>query len=151
MTRAKIEDHTSFNNFEKNDHKRSNYQIIPKRVTIETIYGCNATCIMCPISLPSKRKKGKMDMELFKKILNDLEPYRDKIEMMDFFGLGEPLLDPLIFKRIRIAKDMGFRGLGISTNADLLNKDKQENLLKSGVNNVIFSIDGFKKQTHESL
>jgi MoaA/NifB/PqqE/SkfB family radical SAM enzyme len=143
--------HSNFKNIKKNEHKSQNYQIIPKRVTIETIYGCNATCIMCPISLPTKRKKGQMDMGLFKKILKDLEPYQDNMEMMDFFGLGEPLLDPFIFERIKIAKDMGFRGLGISTNADLLNEEKQNKLINSGLNNVIFSIDGFKKQTHETI
>jgi radical SAM protein with 4Fe4S-binding SPASM domain len=124
---------------------------IPKRVTIETIHGCNAKCVMCPLSLPAKRKKGKMPMALFTKIVKDLEPYGNKLQMMDLFGLGEPLLDPLIFDRIRLLKEIGFSNVGFSTNADLLSKDIARQIIESGLDNLIISIDGATKSTHEVI
>lgn len=133
-----------------NIKKRKNI-IIPKRVTIETIFGCNAKCIMCPIDLPTKRKKGIMPLETFKSIIDSLIPYRENFEMTDLYSLGEPLLDPHIFERINYVKEKGFRNLGISTNAALLNYEKQCRLLESGIDTIIFSIDGVKKETHEKI
>jgi sulfatase maturation enzyme AslB (radical SAM superfamily) len=125
--------------------------LIPRRVTIETVFACNASCIMCPIDLPSKRIKGTMKQALFEKIIDSLVPHNDQIEMMDLFGLGEPLLDKKIFDRIKYVKDKGFRNIAISTNADLMDEGKQDKLLASGIDTLIFSIDGFKKRTHEAI
>lgn len=125
--------------------------LIPKRVTIETIFGCNARCTMCVIDHPTPRKKGIMRPALFKRIVDELVPYKEHIEMFDLFGLGEPLLDPHIFERIQYVKGKGFHRLAISTNADLLTTDKQKALLNTGIETVLFSIDGITKHTHEGI
>jgi len=126
-------------------------KIIPKTVQIEPIFGCNAECIMCAINLPTKRKKGTMPMKLFRKIVDDLATYKDKIEKIDLFGLGEPILDETIFEKIKYLKKKGLRGVGISTNMDLLNEEKQTLLLESGIDTVIVSIDSTKKDIHEKI
>lgn len=131
--------------------KKGGKFLIPKRVTIETIFGCNANCVMCPSNRPTKRKKGVMPVAMFNNIIDSLIPYRDHFEMMDLYCLGEPLLDPHIFDRIRYVKAKGFRNVAISTNADLLDVNKQKLLLESGIDSVLFSIDGVKKTTHESI
>jgi len=125
--------------------------LIPKRITIETVFGCNSNCEMCVVNHPTKRKKGVMPEELFTHIIECILPYKDKLEMMDLYCLGEPLLDPHIFRRIRYVKQRGFRNVGISTNADLLDREKQKLLLESGIDTVLFSIDGVKKETHEKV
>jgi len=126
-------------------------RIIPKRIVIETVFGCNARCSMCPIDQPTQREKGFMPMRDFCKVVDALIPYRDRVKMFDLFGLGEPLLDPFIFDRINYVKRKGFTGLSISTNAHLLSSDKQKKLLESGIETIIFSIDGVKKETHEAI
>lgn len=126
-------------------------RLIPKRVTVETIFGCNAKCVMCVIDHPTPRKKGIMQPALFYKIVDNLTEYKDLIEMFDLFGLGEPLLDPYIFERINYVRGKGFKNLAISTNADLLTLDKQKALLNTGIETVLFSIDGSTKITHESI
>ncbi|KKU60162.1 MAG: hypothetical protein UX81_C0003G0022 [Parcubacteria group bacterium GW2011_GWA2_47_12] len=128
-----------------------NSLLIPRRVTIETIFECNFHCPMCPIDLPSRRTKGPMEWDLYKKIIDELVPYREHIEMMDLFSLGEPLMDRLIFKRIKYAKDTGFKNLGISTNASLLTARNQKLFFESGIDNIIFSIDGATKETYEAI
>ena len=130
---------------------KSRKLLIPKRVTIETIYGCNARCGMCPIQLPSKRKKGVMPLDMFKGIVDSLVPYKEHFSMMDLYGLGEPLLDTYIFDRVKYVKEKGFCNVGFSTNADLLDCKKQKLVLESGIDTVIFSIDGIKKETHEGI
>lgn len=126
-------------------------RLLPKRVTIETVFGCNARCPMCVIENSTDRVKGVMPFDTFKSIVDSLVPYREHIEMFDLFALGEPLLDRLIFDRVRYVKSRGFRRLAFSTNAQLLSWDKQIELLESGIETVIFSLDGAKKKTHETI
>ena len=92
-----------------------------------------------------------MPEKMFEGIIDSLEPYKQKIEKVDLFGLGEPLLDKFIFDRIKYVKKSGFRNIAISTNADLLDEDKQDLLLSSEIDTVIFSIDGIEAGTHESI
>ncbi len=125
--------------------------ICPKRLTIETIFGCNASCPMCVINHKTRRKKGIMSLEKFKKVVDDLSPFCSYFQMCDLFGLGEPLLEPHIFKRIKYMRDRGFRNLAISTNADLMDKDKSKALLDTGIETVIFSLDGIRPETHEKI
>ena len=125
--------------------------LIPSIIQIEPIFGCNAACIMCVIDMPTKRKKGVMPMNLFKKVIEDIAPYKDTIVQIDLFGLGEPLLDPHVFERIRYMKSRGLRGIGISSNADLIDDMKQKELLESGIDTVILSIDSLEKEIHEKI
>lgn len=125
--------------------------IIPKEVAIETVFGCNLSCTMCFVDQPTWRQKGVMSMEMFEQIVNELKPYASEIEKFDLFALGEPMLDKHLFERIRMVRAAGFRNLAIATNADLLDDKKQEALLESGIDTVIFSIDGIKKETHEKI
>ena len=92
-----------------------------------------------------------MPMEMSTYILDEFAPYVDKIEKVDFFGLGEPMLDKHLFDRIKYAKQKGYKSVAISTNADLLTPEKQKMLLDSKIDAVIFSIDGIKKETHERI
>jgi len=126
-------------------------RLIPKRVVIETVFGCNARCHMCPITLPETRKPEIMPMDKYRALIDALTPYREHIKMLDLFGLGEPLIDPLIFERIRHTRDKGFRGLSISTNMHLMDVAKRRAILDTGIETVIISIDGIKKETHEAI
>jgi len=126
-------------------------EMMPKELAIETIFGCNLSCSMCFINMPTHRKKGAMDMVLFKNIVDALAPHADKFEKVDLWSLGEPLLDPHIFERIKYMREKGYRRLAISTNADLLNADKRRKLLETGIETVIISIDGTDKKTHEYI
>lgn len=124
---------------------------VPKRIQLETFYGCNARCVMCAMSFTPVRKKEMMPVEMSEYVLTELSPFVDQIEKVDLFGLGEPLLDPFLFDRIESAKRKGFRNIAVSTNADLLNRDKQKRLLGTGIDSILLSIDGVLKETHENI
>jgi len=125
--------------------------IIPERLQLETVHGCNARCTMCPIHLASERKKGIMSFELFKYIVDKMIPFKENITKFDLWGLGEPLLDKNIASKIRYAKDKGFQNLAIATNVDLLNSEIVTQLYQAKLDTILFSIDGVTKQTHESI
>jgi len=125
--------------------------IIPQSVIIETVFGCNASCTMCPIDLPTDRTKGIISSTLFEKIIDDLEPYKESIRQLDLFGVGEPLLDPNYPAKIAYAKNKGFTNVGFATNADLLTSEKAMAVLEAGIDTIMLSIDGMSKETHESI
>lgn len=125
--------------------------IIPQRMQIESVFGCNARCTMCPVHMESKRKKGVMTFELFTSIIDQMEPYKESITKLDLWGLGEPLLDKNLPQKIAFAKQKGFKSIAIATNADLLNATIAKSLFDAGLDVVIFSIDGVQKKTQESI
>lgn len=126
-------------------------RLVPNELAIETVFGCNLSCPMCFIDMPSRRDKGVMPMDLFHSIVDRMAPHVNDIERVDLWSLGEPLLDPYLFERIQYLKDKRFRNLAISTNADLMDEEKQTLLLQSGIETIIVSIDGVKKETHEAI
>lgn len=125
--------------------------IYPKRFQVETVFGCNASCVMCPVDEPTTRRKGVMDLEVFKRLIDQVAPYADQLTKTDLFGIGEPLLDRTICEKIAYAKLRGLPSVAISTNADLLDEERALRLLASGVDVVIFSIDGATAATHEAI
>lgn len=126
-------------------------RIIPRRIVVETIFGCNAACGMCVINHPTSRNKGIMPLDKFKQLVDRLAKYSASVDMFDLFGLGEPVIDPYLAERISYVKASGFRNTAISTNAHLLSEERAVDLLKAGIDTVIFSIDGFSKEVHEAV
>jgi hypothetical protein len=64
----------------------SGERLIPRRIVIETIFGCNATCGMCVINHPTEREKGVMPMHKFTLLIDKLAPHRETVELFDLFG-----------------------------------------------------------------
>ena len=131
--------------------KTNNHLVIPERIQLESVFACNARCTMCPVHSPSERKKGIMKFELFKDVIDKLEPYKEKINKVDLWGLGEPLMDKKLNMKVKYAKEKGFKGLAIATNVELLNEKTAIGLFEAGLDTIIFSIDGVKKETHEGI
>jgi radical SAM protein with 4Fe4S-binding SPASM domain len=125
-------------------------KLIPNHIKIENVSGlCNIRCIMCPIE--KKKRKMIMNNEVFIKILQNLQPYLSDQEFLSFCGFGEPLIDIKVHEKVLIAKEMGFKGIGIYTNGTLLTKDMSKNLLNAKLDTILISIDGFTKKTQESI
>lgn len=125
--------------------------IIPRHIQIEPVNGmCTSRCIMCTIRNWT-REPNIMDTDSFRQIMEKFRPYRDRIEYVTLHGCGEPLIDKRLPEKIRIAKEMGFKGLGFATNCTLLTEEKSRQLIESGLDTIICSIDGTEKQTHESI
>lgn len=124
--------------------------IIPKHLQIEIVAGfCPSRCVMCPIE--NSPRKQIMSDAVFKVVLERFSPYRDYLEYTTLHGLGEPLLDKNIVKKIKMAKNMGFPSVGFATVAVNLSEDLAVALIDAGLDTIIFSVDGIKKETHEAI
>lgn len=67
---------------------------------------CNFSCVYCAHSnIPANYKIEFMDMEIYKKCIDDLTKFPVKLKLLLIAGLGEPLLHPEIDTMVKYAKD----------------------------------------------
>jgi len=117
----------------------------PFKIKFESSAICNLKCIMCPLTAGLKRKTGFLKFENFKKVFDEI-----KVPYLNLTGLGEPLLNPDIFKIIKYAKDNGSL-VKLDTNATLLNEENARKLLDAGPAFVSISLDGITKEKYEKI
>jgi len=124
--------------------------VIPNQVQIETVAGlCTVSCNMCPIE--THPRKEIMNYDRFHKIISGLVKYKDKFEMITISGIGEPLIDKGIFKKLELLKTHGFKGVGVYTNATPLTKTVSLKLINSGIDTLVISLDGLTKNTQDII
>lgn len=122
----------------------------PKQVIIETTAYCNQRCIHCAHKT-LKRKKGNMELRLYKKIIDEIVKESPSSEVwMAYYGEAL-MLKNKICEMIRYAKDKGLEKVILNSNAMLLDREMSEMLVDSGLDRFIISIDGFTKETYEKI
>jgi hypothetical protein len=92
-----------------------------------------------------------MNNDTFGRILEKFLPYREHIRYLSMQGWGEPLLDKGLAGKVKIAKEMGFKGIGFATNCTELNEHQSKELIRAGLDTILCGIDGTNKHTHEAI
>ena len=117
----------------------------PFKVKFESYTLCNLRCLMCPLTKGLTRKTGILKFENFKKVYDEV-----KFPYVNLTGLGEPLINPDIFKIINYArKNKSF--VKLDTNGMLLNEENIKKLIHSNPTFISVSLDGASKKTYESI
>jgi radical SAM protein with 4Fe4S-binding SPASM domain len=88
-----------------------------------------------------------MEFDLFKKIVDDGKPF---LRYISLDGPGETTMNPDAFRMIRYAKFQGIRVM-FSTNATLLDERTINAILDSGLDLIIFSINGTTPEVYEAV
>jgi len=119
---------------------------MPTIFNIETVLACNLACPECVIGTDTidNRTKKVMRLDEFKVISDKIKPYAKLVYLHKW---GEPLMNKNIFKMIEIVSE--YAHVHISTHGTLLDKDKCEKLILSGVGTLIVSIDGVTKEVYD--
>ena len=87
-----------------------------------------------------------MDVNLFKQAIDEMGPYLFDLWM---FNWGEPLLHRQTPEMIRYAKDKGIEKIRLSTNLSIpFTDDYIDRLVRSGVDELIVSLDGTTPETY---
>jgi MoaA/NifB/PqqE/SkfB family radical SAM enzyme len=124
---------------------------IPRTFYIEVTNHCNAKCYMCPHN-KMKRKKGIMPWELFTKIIDECKDFEGRGLVFILHKDGEPLLDPLLIRRIEYIKaNLKNSRVTFNSNAMLLNEEMSLKILNSPIDSITFSVDGASKEQYEKI
>jgi radical SAM protein with 4Fe4S-binding SPASM domain len=118
----------------------------PTHLMIEPSTYCNLRCALCPIAVGFDRPQGLMTPALFRAILDQTGPYAFTLQLWDW---GEPFLNPHIYGMIAYASAKGVKVIS-STNGHLFaRREHAESLVRSGLDSIIFAIDGISQATYE--
>lgn len=106
---------------------------------IMTGFSCNNNCIVCS----TKPKADFFPDRESEEIVADLIKGRNLgYEEVDITG-GEPTIRPDIFYLVNTAKGLGYRKIGINTNARMLSYEEFcRRLIKGGVNRITLTLNG---------
>lgn len=119
----------------------------PISVSIEPTTHCNLGCPECPSGLRSfTRPTGSLANGNLKEWLSGLKKYTVNLT---FYFQGEPFLHPDFLKLVKEASDMGFYTM-TSTNAHFITEENAHDIIESGLDRIIISIDGTTQETYES-
>ena len=123
------------------------YTNFPPEIWIENTNHCNAECTMCPRDTHI-RDKGVMDFDLYCKLITEISLHKNIVDRVHMHNFGEPLLDKKIYKKVRLAKDLGIKLLYFVTNASLLSKNNSEKIIKSGLDEMKISFYGIDEDSY---
>lgn len=117
---------------------------------IEITNKCPLRCVHCPRSYCDVNKitmeSGVLSFEKFVNIIGKLRPVR-RITLQ---GLGEPLLNPDIFKMIELAHKQNF-SVSFSSSASFYNAEIEGGLRKYPPDSLTISIDSMEKTSFEAV
>jgi len=128
----------------------------PLTIYVETTNRCNFRCKFCPESLEDyERRSGgwsTMTLDSFKKICDQVQLLTGgkRIKTMNFYMMGEPLLNKDILRMTKYAKnkDLAER-LILTTNGSLLHTKQAGEFIGSGLDYIRISIYGANQSVHE--
>ncbi|MBU0699708.1 radical SAM protein [bacterium] len=118
---------------------------MPMNLMIEPTNMCNLKCRMCPQDGLITRQKGMMDMDLYKKIIDEAKSF---VWCLQLFHTGESLLHPKLPEMIEYAQKAGMYTV-LNTNTTLLTKEKALEILSAGLSQISFSFDGPTPEIYE--
>lgn len=97
-------------------------------------------------------KKQFMSFELFKKIIDDLKAFPEKLKVLRINGQGEPLLNPDICDMIRYAKESHVADyIETITNGSRLNPSLNRKLIDSGIDRIRISVEALDREGYQKI
>ena len=119
----------------------------PFALSIEPTTACNLGCPACPSGLKAfSRPTGKIDLNLHQQWLAQVS---GTVFYINYYFQGEPFLHPQFLELIREAKRQKIY-TATSTNAHFIDQNKAKEIVASGLDRLIISIDGLTQETYES-
>ena len=118
----------------------------PVVAQIEPTNFCNLSCPLClTTSENQSRPRASLSYGTFKNFIDQVGDY---LLLIVLWNWGEPFLNPDIFKMISYAKSKNIL-IHSSTNGNVqFSEEKAERLVKSGLDSLIFAVDGTTQKTY---
>lgn len=119
-------------------------------VNLDPVLACNLRCKMCYFTDADyvKTLKGQFKEEALQKVAKTIFKRALKLQI----GCGtEPTLYKNLEGIVKLGKDYNVPYISLTTNANLLNEEKIEALLKAGLNEFTISLHGVTKDSYENF
>ncbi len=117
----------------------------PHTLSVEPGTICNLSCPECPVGNGTlNRESGTMDLSLFRQVIDQTSYHLNHLIL---YFQGEPFLVPGIFNMIRYAKRENIY-VSTSTNGHFLSPETIREILDSGLDRLIISLDGATAETY---
>lgn len=130
----------------------------PFVIQIFPIYACNFKCSYCGIFRLDEAKRGFisdkviMDFDLYKKCIDDIAEFPNKIKVLRFVGIGEPLLHKNIADMVEYAVSKNIANtVEILTNGSLLTKELSDALISAGLSRLVVSLQGTTREKYQKI
>ncbi len=118
----------------------------PTTLSVEPTTSCNLRCPECPSGLRSfTRPTGMLQDQLFEKVILQSKSY---LTWLHLYFQGEPFLNPRFLEMVKFA-DQNKIFTSTSTNAHYLDKVTVDKILKSGLKQLIVSMDGITQEVYQ--
>ena len=120
----------------------------PYVVQIFPVYACNFKCGYCLFSVDKTERgfisdRNLIDFDLYCKCVDDMSRFPDKIKVLRFVGIGEPLLHKKIVDMVSCTVDRQIaRTVEIVTNGYLLDGRTVDGLVRAGLSRLVISLQG---------
>ena len=119
---------------------------LPFAASIEPTTACNLGCPECPSGLKQfTRNTGKLGVAENRQMLRNLGK---QLFYVNYYFQGEPFLNPDFLQLIKDAKRQRIY-TATSTNAHFINEENARDIVCSGLDRLIISIDGLTQETYE--
>jgi len=123
---------------------------MPYILKVESTNICNYHCPVCyenrkKHDFEGARGYGRMKADDFRKIVDELSSWLYRINL---YGFGEPFLFDEIFDMVRYASDHNV-GVAITSNFSTVDQNKIDQILDSGLEHLVISIDGVDQTSYE--
>ena len=137
----------------QNNAKNLHIEKYPLHLDIGITNVCNLKCTFCArtvlVEQEKFRKAAHMDFELFKKIIDEASTLGTFSINLNL--LNEPLTNPDLVPMIKYAKEKGIVDVHFHSHGGLLTEKKSLELIDSGLDKLLISIDTPSKTKYEKL
>ena len=141
------------NSDQQKQHDPDPVSSAPDHVQIQTITGCNASCIFCPNGKTRRNipKGRRMDWDLYRSIVD--QSIEMGIRRYSVYLMNEPMLDRELAKRVayitaRIKKPQYVK---VTSHGGLLTGRMAKELLDSGLNKLKISVQSLNAGTYRQI
>jgi MoaA/NifB/PqqE/SkfB family radical SAM enzyme len=123
---------------------------LPRRLYVESTAACNISCFEAccapETGITKTRQAGMLDVDLFSRVLDEVGP---TLGRLDFFNYGEAFLHKRAVEMCELVKARyPHVYLYTSTNGLAFTEDAVRRLIRSGLDEITFSIDGASQEAY---
>jgi len=118
-----------------------------RRLQIELVNICNYRCPLCRTLVDDDVPRRRMTLDELSTVI---QPVARQLTNVTLYGTrGEPFVHPELEAAIGLVKRTTRASVDVSTNGSLITEARAQKVLDSGLDRIIFAVDGLSQRSYE--